>query len=52
MEFNNIPNALEASVEVNILNEESYFHRKITAGYKKNGILLYDSKTWLWWLLF
>ncbi|XP_066327065.1 uncharacterized protein [Miscanthus floridulus] len=44
MEFNNIPNALEASVEVSILNEESYFHDKITAGYKKNGILLYDSK--------
>lgn len=44
MEFNNIPNALEASIKVNILNEESYFHGKITAGYKKNGILLYDSK--------
>lgn len=57
MEFNNIPNALEASVEVSILNEESYFHGKITAGYKKNGILLYDSrvagtetKLRLWWL--
>jgi hypothetical protein len=44
MEFNDIPNALEASVEVNILNEESYFHGKITTGYKKNGILLYDSR--------
>ncbi|KAF8715423.1 hypothetical protein HU200_027070 [Digitaria exilis] len=44
MDFNNIPRALEASIEVNILNEESYFHGKITAGNKKNGIVLYNSK--------
>lgn len=44
MEFNDIPYALEASVEVNILNEESHFHGKITAGYDKNGMILYDSR--------
>jgi len=44
MEFNNIQMALEAYIEVNILNEESYFHGKITAGYKKTGMVLYDSK--------
>lgn len=35
---------MEASIEVNTLNEESYFHGKITAGNKKNGILLYNIK--------
>ncbi|GJN06516.1 hypothetical protein PR202_ga24249 [Eleusine coracana subsp. coracana] len=44
MEFVNVPCALEASVAVNILNKESYFHGKITAGDNKNRILLYDSK--------
>lgn len=44
MEFLHVPHALEASLEVYILNKESCFCGQISAGDRKNGILLYDSK--------
>ncbi|TVU22974.1 hypothetical protein EJB05_32698, partial [Eragrostis curvula] len=44
MVYMHVPYALEASLEVNILNEESQFTGKITAGKDKTEMVLYDSK--------